>query len=87
MSVDVITKEDLQLFRLQLLQDIKLLFSKSEPQVKQWLRSSEVRKMLKISPGTLQSLRIKGVLKFTKLGGVLYYNKEDINKVLEEGIK
>lgn len=85
MSVEVITMEDLQGFRQQLLHDIRLLLARNEPEVKQWLRSAEVRKMLKISAGTLQSLRIKGVLKYTKLGGVLFYSKDDIQKALEDG--
>ena len=87
MTMDLITKEDLQAFRLQLLQDIKNLISKPEATSKQWLKSWEVRQLLKISPGTLQNLRIRGVLRFTKIGGSLYYKKEDIEKVLESGVK
>ncbi|EHQ25081.1 helix-turn-helix domain-containing protein [Mucilaginibacter paludis] len=46
-------------------------------------KSCEVRKMLNISPGTLQNLRINGTLRFTKIGSIMYYKLEDINKVLE----
>ena len=87
MTMDIITKEDLQAFRLQLLQDIKNLISKPETTSRQWLKSSEVRQLLKISPGTLQNLRIRGVLRYTKMGGSLYYKQEDIEKVLESGVK
>ena len=87
MTMDIITKEDLQVFRLQLLQDIKAIISKPDTTSKQWLKSSEVRQLLKISPGTLQNLRIKGVLRYTKMGGSLYYKQEDIEKVLESGVK
>jgi hypothetical protein len=52
-------------------------------QSKKWLKSSEVRKMLNISPGTLQNLRINGTLRFTKIGSIMYYKLEDINRVLE----
>jgi hypothetical protein len=38
-------------------------------QSKQWLKSVDVRKMLNISPGTLQNLRINGTLRYTKIGG------------------
>jgi hypothetical protein len=87
MTMDIITKEDLQAFRLQLLQDIKALISRSEISSRQWLKSAEVRQLLKISPGTLQNLRIRGVLRYTKMGGSLYYKQEDIEKVLESGIQ
>lgn len=40
--------------------------------------------MLNISPGTLQNLRINGTLRFTKMGSIIYYKLEDINKILEE---
>lgn len=83
MSVEIITKEDLQLFRLQLLQDLKsLLEAKAQPVEKRWLRSSEVRKLLRISPGTLQNLRIGGRLHPSKVGGMLYYREEEIHGLL-----
>ena len=34
-----------------------------------WLKSHEVRRLLKISHGTLQHLRDSGQLKFSKVGG------------------
>ncbi len=49
---------------------------------KKWLRSTEVRKLLGISPGTLQNLRINSTLPFTKIGGVIYYDSQDINEML-----
>jgi len=41
-----------------------------------------VKKLLGISPGTLQNLRINGTLPFTKIGGVILYDYEDIQKML-----
>ena len=52
---------------------------------KKWLRSGEVRKLLDISPGTLQNMRVNGTLPFTRMGGVLYYDSGDIQKILESG--
>jgi len=52
-------------------------------QSKKWLKSSEVRKLLNVSPGTLQNLRINGTLRFSKVGSIMYYKLEDINKLLE----
>ena len=39
--------------------------------------------LLQVSPGTLQNLRINGTLPFTKVGGILYYDHEDITKLME----
>jgi hypothetical protein len=38
--------------------------------------------MLGISHGTLQNLRIKGVLLYQKLGGIMFYRYEDITRML-----
>jgi hypothetical protein len=83
MNVELVTREDLR--RLEdLLKEIKQLIQPGQSQPKKWLKSSEVRKMLNISPGTLQNLRINGTLRFTKMGSIMYYKLEDINKILEE---
>lgn len=83
MNVEIITKEDLQIFRLQLINDIKeLLLTRQEPATK-WLRSVEVRKQLKISAGTLQNFRITGKLKSSKIGGIHFYRNTDVDKLLE----
>jgi hypothetical protein len=87
MTYEIITHEDLQQFRLQLLEDLKRIMSGAvQPQLnKEWLRSSEVRKMLGISHGTLQNLRIKNILPHRKIGGLMYYKYQDILKLLEGG--
>ncbi len=84
MAVEVITKEDLQSFRHQLLDDIKEIIQTKPQEQKQWLKSYEVKKLLKISPGTLQNLRINGTLTYTKIGSIIYYNYDDIEKLLDE---
>ena len=84
MSVEVVTKEDLQAFRLQLISDIKELFLPKHSTTKDWLRSSEVRKLLNISPGTLQNFRVNGKLKPSKIGGIHFYRYSDIEKLLDE---
>lgn len=86
MVVEIITKDDLREFRMQLLNDIKQLLVIPVPDSKPWLKSQEVRKLLKISAGTLQKLRINGTLQYTKVGAILYYRYEDIVKVLENNM-
>jgi hypothetical protein len=49
---------------------------------KRWLRSVEVRKLLNISPGTLQTLRNNGTLPYTKIGGLIYYDAYQIDQIL-----
>jgi len=83
MAIEVITREDLNEFRTLLLSDLKELFSGKKEETKQWLKSKEVRKLLNISPGTLQNMRINGTLSYTKIGGIIYYSTKDIDKVLE----
>ncbi|TSD66375.1 helix-turn-helix domain-containing protein [Inquilinus sp. KBS0705] len=82
-TVEILTREDLQQFREQLLEDIQNILSIRPTQVKKWLKSAEVRKMLNISPSTLQSLRINGILNFTRIGSIMYYKNDDITKLLE----
>jgi hypothetical protein len=85
-QIDFITKEDLKQFKTELVQELKeALIGKVKSAGKEWLKSREVRSMLGISPGTLQTLRINGTLNFTKIGGMLYYRAEDITKLLEKG--
>tara|TARA_R110002167_G_scaffold324844_1_gene530948 strand:- start:191 stop:469 length:279 start_codon:yes stop_codon:yes gene_type:complete len=85
MAATTITTDDLREFRMELLDDIKELLSNQSSTIsKRWLKSPEVRELLGISPGTLQNLRINGTLPYTKVGGVLYYDYEEIMTVMEE---
>lgn len=85
MAATIITTEDLQEFKMELLDDIKQLLNNQSGHVtKKWLKSPEVRDLLGISPGTLQNLRINGILPYTKVGGVLYYDYQEIMQVLED---
>ncbi|MDN3548979.1 helix-turn-helix domain-containing protein [Mucilaginibacter aquaedulcis] len=84
MSVEIITKDDLQQFRYDLLNDIRSLLDNSKPQVKEWLKAAEVRQLLKISAGTLLTLRANGRLAYSKIGGTYYYRYGDIQKMLTD---
>lgn len=82
MAAEIITKEDLIEFEDRLLDKIKKMMGQSIEQPRKWLRSSQVRKILNISPNTLTSLRVNGIIKFTRVGGIMYYNNDDINQML-----
>ena len=83
MATTIVTPSDLDQLREELLEGFQqLLQKKFVPHEQRWLKNTEVRKMLKISASTLQTLRINGTLPFTKLGGIIYYDKEVINKLM-----
>jgi len=81
MNIEVITKEDLQVLKQELINALK---RDAENINKRWLRSAEVRKMFHISAGTLQNLRINGAIPFTKLGSTIFYEYDEIIKILQE---
>ena len=85
MAATIITLEDLQSFKQDLLTEIQRLLSQRQTTpARKWLKSNEVRRLLLVSPGTLQNLRVNGTLPFTKIGGVIFYDYDDIQKMIEE---
>jgi hypothetical protein len=83
MPATIITSDDLREFKMELLDDIKILLSKQTPgNLKKYLKSSEVIDLLKVSPGTLQNLRINGTLPYTKIGGIIFYDAEEIQSIM-----
>ncbi len=83
MAINLVTKEDLEELRMQLINDLRQLLAPQEAKLdRPWLRNSEVRKPLKISANTIQTLRITGKLPSSKVGGIHYYRCEDIKKLL-----
>ena len=86
MQVEILTKDDLKQFKAELVQELKNAFNgNAKPQNKEWLKSNDVRKLLGISPGTLQNLRINGTLTYSKIGDMMYYGYQNIMKLLEKG--
>lgn len=85
MAANVVTPEDLERFKAELLSEIeKIIKGANGYSSQKWLRSPDVRRLLNISPGTLQNLRVNGSLPYTRIGSTLFYNLEDIQRVLEE---
>ena len=79
----LVTRADLMQFQSALLENIQSMLSEKSSTTKKWLRSVEVKELLGVSSGTLQNLRINGTLPFSKMGGIIYYNVEDIQKILK----
>jgi hypothetical protein len=85
MPATILTSEDLIEFKMELIEDIKTVFQEhSGTKLKKWLKTNEVKDLLGVSNGTLQNLRINGTLSYTKIGGILYYDYEEIHKTLEQ---
>ncbi|RYE55756.1 MAG: DNA-binding protein [Sphingobacteriales bacterium] len=82
MFKEIITKDDLEIFRQALLHDIKVLMQSLEKDNEEWLRCSDVRKLLKISTGTIQNLRISGKLKSNRVGSIHFYKRSDVEAMI-----
>lgn len=83
MPATIVTTEDLYDFKVELLDEIKkLMQSPTGISSKKWLKSHEVMKLLNLSPGTLQHLRVNGTIPYSKIGGIILYDSEEINKII-----
>lgn len=82
MASTIITPDDLKQFKEELLHDLITVLKQENVLQPRWLRSSQVRKLLHLSAGTLQNLRIKGTLPYTKVGGIIFYNYDAIQQLL-----
>ena len=87
MSVEILTKADLQQFKSELFEEIKNILSGHSNQQRKWLKTYEVRQMLDLSAGTLQTLRQNGSISFSKVGGLIFYSYEDVMKLMEKNKK
>ena len=82
----LITVDDLFQFKKELLEDLVVALKlQATIPPKKWMKSHEVRRMLKISPGTLQTLKSSGAIPYSKLGGLHLYDYEEIDKILKKG--
>lgn len=86
---EIITKEDLKQFGLLLLDSIRNIIKenkdkKNESLDPEWLKSKAVRKLLDISAGSVQNLRMTQKIRFKKVLGSYYYNKEDLLKLFKD---
>lgn len=93
MAATIVTAEDLEQFKIELIDAFKEIMDSGKDQKgkptpeKVWLKSHQVQRLLGVSPGTLQNLRINGTIPYSKVGGVLFYDKEEIYNVLEMNMR
>lgn len=82
-----ITKDDIRQFSLLLLRDMRQLL---ESQVEKeaihpgWLKSLVVRKLMDMSPGSMQNLRVTDKDRFKKILGSYYYNRTNLQNLFND---
>ena len=82
-SYRFVTVADLDAFGEKMLSAIRMMIQNNGGLTpKKWLKSHQVRKLLNISPGTLQTLRSNGTIPFTRIGGIIYYDSAAIEKMM-----
>lgn len=89
MAVNILTTDDLKQFKEDLFQELRQVFGKQTKQdvtkQREWLRTKEVCRMIGVSLSKLQYMRDNGEIKFTRIGGTIFYNADEINKLLSSG--
>ena len=86
MPLELLTVKDLQEFKTELLRELKsLLFLRETSIEKGLLKTKDVCRILRLTPGTLQNLRKNETIFYKKIGGTIYYRHEDIAELLKRG--
>lgn len=83
MATQIVTLDDLHYFKTELFSELRDLLRSQGPAVKKWLKTYEVKDMLGLSSGTLQAMRSNGTIRYVKIGGLVFYDYDDIMKLME----
>ncbi|HAI18310.1 MULTISPECIES: helix-turn-helix domain-containing protein [Xanthomarina] len=84
MGTPIITQADLDQFKDDVINELRSLMAIEKTVKTKWIKNREVKKMLQMSHSTLQTLRANGTLSYTKIGGIIYYDLEEIEKMMED---
>jgi len=92
MPAQILTTDDLREFKLELLKEFKNMLQQInhkpvDSNQKKFLKSSEVAALLDISLNTLYQLRINRQLPFTKIGGTIFFESDDIEAMMAKNKK
>lgn len=90
MPSQILTTDDLREFKVELFQEMEkwlTIRSESSKMPKKFLKSSEVIDLLGISANTLNTLRINRIIPYTKVGGTIFFDWEDIEVVMKKNKK
>lgn len=86
---EIVTREYLRQFGVILLDNLRTIIhenncKKNESVQPEWIKSKSVRKLLDISAGSVQNLRTSQKVRFKKVLGSYYYNREDLEKLFRD---
>jgi Helix-turn-helix domain len=87
MTIDLITKQDMDSLHVKVDKLINLLETKPSSSNSKWLKSSDVKKLLGCSDSSLINYRISGILPYTKIGGTYYYSENDVSNIFQNSTK
>lgn len=78
------TQKDIAQLKNDLLKDFRALIEEAFAHApnKRWLKSADVKKILGISHGFLQMLRDEKILPYTRIGGAVYYDYQDVIQMM-----
>ncbi|MFZ6025241.1 MAG: helix-turn-helix domain-containing protein [Bacteroidota bacterium] len=80
---EIATKADISIL-LKEIKSLKEELTKNQHNSElKFIRSADVRSMLNISDGTLQRLRVSGILNPKKINGTWFYKIEELNNLLK----
>ncbi len=81
-SNELVTKADIAELKKAIIEELHASLGNVKKE-NEYLRSADVRKMLNISDGTLQRLRISGTLDAKKVNGMWFYKLDNVKKMLD----
>jgi hypothetical protein len=89
MAVEIVTKEDLQVLKMQLIAEFKAILAAQikgvSEQGGEGYKTKDARRILGCSINKLVSLRVARKIRWKKVGGTVYYNREDVRRLVDEG--
>lgn len=69
----------------EIVNELKQVLNRGQmPNIKKWIKSADVKKLLNVSHGKLQTMRNSKTIAFTRIGGTIYYDIEDIQRMMEK---
>ena len=87
MGETIATLADLERMKAEIIQAIREASKSNSTLEKKWFRSKEVREILGISSSTLQTMRIKREIPYSKVSGILYYPADGIQNLLNKNLQ
>lgn len=84
MTLDLASKQDLEMVKMEILQAMTEIVQKSRTvEQKEWLTEKEACKLLGVSKSTMQNYRFGGIIPFSQIGNKIYLKHSDIVAHLE----